>query len=925
MIRRITLNTLVLLMCMIGGGVSIQAQVVINEFSAANYASFTDGFGEENDWIELYNMGSDPVDLGGYYLSDRHNNPDKWEIPAGVTIAANGYLVFWASGLDINDGSAWHTNFKITQTRNKEDVILADPSGNIIDFHLIDDAVQEGHSWARKQDGSGDWGVALNPSLGTSNQDVKSYYTSKAAILPEAGFYTGSVEVTLESDHAGVQMYYTLDGSTPTTASTLYTAPFTLTQTTVVKTLSVNPDSDLPNSFVDYHTFFVDETHTIPVVSISGDEVLDLLDGNGWLEPIGTFEYFDETGERVADATGDFNKHGNDSWAYPQRGLDYITRDQFGDDYAIKHEIFDENITDRKKFQRLILKAAANDNYPFEDGAHIRDAYVHTLSQRAKLNMDERTSQACILYANGEYWGVYDIREKVDDHDFTSYYYDHDEEDIDFIKTWGGTWNEYGNGMGEWNDLLNYIATNDMSVDANYDYVTERLDVLSLIDYMVLHSHNVSADWLNWNTGWWRGRNPDGADIAKRWRYILWDEDATFGHYINYTGVPDETATADPCNPEFITSDPMGHVDNFVKLQENPEFFQLYISRYAELNTTYFSCEYMLALLDEMIGEITPEMPRQIDRWGGTMDGWQASVQQLRDFIETRCTIISDGLVDCYDDELDGPYLVTVNVEPPGAGTIMANTLEGITYPWNMEFFGGLDLNLTAIAQGGSTFSHWEVANNTFGPDAASEAINMSLETGDIITAFFTGYSPCAAPENVMIEPDLTSADITWEANPDAIGYIIKYRKQGDTGPWEEESSGAGSGKVINGLDVCTEYDLVIQAVCDIDLGLELQYTFTTECFTATEDAEHPIGFASTYPNPFEDFLNVDLFVHKMQDARLELVSVDGKVVRQQYLGTLTSGVHKFTLENLGDIHSGFYLVRITGEGYTAVQKIVKY
>ena len=89
----------------------------------------------------------------------------------------------------------------------------------------------------------------------------------------------------------------------------------------------------------------------------------------------------------------------------------------------------------------MILKCAANDNYPFSygsSGAHIRDAYVQSLSQVANLKLDERSYEPCILYLNGNYWGLYEIREKVDDLDFTEYYYDQDS--VEFLKTWGGTW-----------------------------------------------------------------------------------------------------------------------------------------------------------------------------------------------------------------------------------------------------------------------------------------------------------------------------------------------------------------------------------------------------------------------------------------------------------------------------------------------------
>ena len=134
-------------------------------------------------------------------------------------------------------------------------------------------------------------------------------------------------------------------------------------------------------------------------------------------------------------------------------------RDQFGYNYAVNDKIFETK--DRDSFQRLIVKAAANDNFSFEDGAHIRDQYVHHLSQLADLRMDERSYAPCIVYLNGEYWGVYDIREKADDHDFTDYYYDQSKNDLQFLKTWGATWSEYGGPQAQtdWDAIKNYNTT----------------------------------------------------------------------------------------------------------------------------------------------------------------------------------------------------------------------------------------------------------------------------------------------------------------------------------------------------------------------------------------------------------------------------------------------------------------------------------
>ncbi len=745
---------------------TVHAQVIINEFSAANFDSFQDNYDEYEDWVELYNSGTSTVDLSGYFLSDETNELQKWQIPSGVTIPANGHLLIWCSNRDeVSTSGDVHAGFKITQTKGSEDIVLSNPMGMPLDSNKIDMPNQRGHSWGRATDGDASgWYIFTNPTPGTANTGAKPIYVTKPEIAPAAGFYSGSVTVDISSLDPNTTIYYTTDGSTPGTGSTQYTGPFTLNQTSVVKAIAVSVDPNIPRSFVDFHTFFVDDYHTVKVLSISGDEVPDLLDGQGGgfgggFEPDGALELFNEDSTRVSDVTGDFNKHGNDSWAYDQRGIDFVSRDEFGDDYAVKNEIFDMfNTTNRDKFQRLIIKAAANDNYNYEDGAHIRDAYIHTLSQLADLNLDERSYEPCVMYVNGEYWGVYEIREKVDDNDFTKKYYGQGKSDLQFIKTWGGTWAEYGGqqALDDWNVLQDFIVNNDMSVPANYTQITAELDVSSLIDYMIINTHAVCTDWLNYNTGWWRGLDPDGDPLSLKWRYIMWDVDASFGHYINYTGVPDDSPTADPCDNESpAIDDPEGHTAMLTSLLENPDFFALYINRYADLNNTYFTCDYMIGLLDSMINRIEPEMPRQIARWsGGSMTGWMDNVQELRDFINTRCTVINNGIEDCYD--VEGPYNLTVIVEPAGSGDVKVNTIIPLNYPYNSDYFEGIPITLEAIPDGLNTFDYWEPYNSTLNPNTTDPIVDFGITSmGDTVIAHFIPFN--CPPINVI--PNITNAD----------------------------------------------------------------------------------------------------------------------------------------------------------------------
>ncbi|MBI5916763.1 MAG: CotH kinase family protein [Bacteroidetes bacterium] len=813
------MNRLLLALAVCLFTLALPAQVVINEICASNLNGLTDGDGDREDWFELYNSGAIAVNLSGWFLSDDPTVPQKWVVPNGQTIGAGAYRTIFCSGKDKIDGTFLHTNFKITQT-DSESVVLTMPNGTTSDSYTFGIPNQRNHSYGRSPNGGPAWKIFTFQTAGADNNAIAySAYAPDVLASQDAGFYAGSILVSLSTD-PGFAIRYTTNGNEPTVTSTLYSGPLNITATTVLKARAYSSDPLILPGFVTANTYFINVNHTVPVVSIAGDFVLNLL--NGTQTPrYGSFEYF-ENNLLETEGYGELNKHGNDSWSYPQRGIDWITRDQMGYTDELKHQFFEERT--RKKFQRLILKAAANDNYPTSGGAHIRDSYVHTLALHGGLNVDVRTHLSCVLYVNGQYWGVYDMREKVDDADFTKYYYDQDEFDIDYIKTWGPTWEEYGSWT-DWYTLKSFILGNNMANAANYAFVQQQLDFLSLIDYIIINQHSVCKDWLNWNTSWWRGRNPDGG--AKRWRYTLWDMDATFGHYINYTGIPNIGPDADPCDIEQLPNygDPEDHIDIFMALYNNPNFKALYINRYADLLNTSLSCAYMNALLDSMTNTIAPEMAQHCTKWGGTVNQWNLNVDAIHDFINTRCQVLAPSIVDCYD--VTGPFGLTVNISPAASpNQVMVNTITPTTYPFVGQYFGGVNMDLVAKPAPGWQFDHWEVSGNTFGPDQYASAITMAFQTSGVVTAFFVPIGPCTPPTGVTVSSTSVTPIMDWTYQSVASSYLIQYRKVGD--PVWTIITTTGNTWNFNTLPGCTQYEGQIQSICPLGNSAFVDFAFST-------------------------------------------------------------------------------------------------
>jgi hypothetical protein len=722
-------------------------QVIISEYSASNLSTYLDDYGGYDDWIELHNESDMSVDISGWFISDKSSKPTKYQFPEGTTISGNGYKIVVCSGRDLQQTAEIHTNFKLSQTEQKDIILLSNAAGDEQDFTemIITNA---GHSVSRME---GVWMIDKTPTPNNDNNPEYTRYAAIPSIVLEAGFYEDTVTVEIINNEENSVLRYTTDGNRVRPGSPIYEMPLKVGETTVVKARAFSNDEAVWNSRMDFSTYFINETFTLPVFSVGADGVQDLANGQGAIIPIGSVEYFNVEKERESVSYGELNRHGQDSWSLRHRSLDYICRDEMGYTKAIKAQLFPQK--SRDEFQRLMFRASGDDNYPaiagadHEGSAHVRDEYVHSLALEGGMELDVRTPRRAILFLNGDYWGVYGLREKIADHDYIKEYYDQGKYDIQFNSTWGNFLQRYGGQQAadDWLNLQDFILSNDMGVEENYNRVDSLINLTSLIDWMLINTNTVAADWLQWNTGWWRGMDPDGKH--KKWGYIVWDLDATFDYYINYTNVPNLQPDAVPCDVEALfqwVPQAQHNVIFLNLLEQNEDFKELYYQRYADMMNTVFSCENMLTTFDRMIAVIEPEMPRQVERWAGpgdSMEEWEANVAKLRGFIEERCTLLDDGALECFE-ELSGPYNITLMTEPTEVGEIDFNSLDIEEFPWSGDYFGGMKNKIKAKVfnefEDDYKFSHWESkSGNVIFPDINSRKADIELTSNDTLIAVF--------------------------------------------------------------------------------------------------------------------------------------------------------------------------------------------
>ncbi|HOZ52109.1 MAG TPA: CotH kinase family protein, partial [Chitinophagaceae bacterium] len=538
--------------------------------------------------------------------------------------------------------------------------------------------------------------------------------------------------------------------------STAYTTPISISATTAVRARAFSTNPNIAVSFTETNTYLLNEVTTFNVVSVTGPFTTSLFN-NASATISCSYEYFDKNQNFILEYEGRAQRHGHDSWAYPQKGFKVYAKDEYGYENTMERKYFSTSLRD--EFDMVILKAGASDAYPGgpAKSCHMRDMFAHTLSEKYNLDLDYRRYEPTIVFVNGQYWGVYEIRERVDK-DFFEYYYGIKEKNADNLKYWGGLQASPGT-TGQWSNLVNYIFNNSMTDPVAYQYVKDSLNLKSFAQYFIFNQYLVNSDWLNWNSQWWRGR---GSNPVK-WRYVLWDEDNILDLGQNYSGWPTTTYNADPCDP--ISGAPLGstsvpHTTMLDSLMKNPEFEQLYKDQWLEMLNGCFKCENILAHFDSLHNLLLPEMQRQINRWGGTMADWQNNIAYMRNQITNRCLVVTGKIDSCYD---LNPITLSLNVMPPNSGTIELDGALKSPYVWTKVIAGDSTYNLKATPTLGQywTFDYWEKfePSNTFNPNATTDLVQYNFLKPDSVIAHFKYFN-------------YDSVEVTFDVTPPGTGSI---------------------------------------------------------------------------------------------------------------------------------------------------------
>ncbi len=459
---------------------------------------------------------------------------------------------------------------------------------------------------------------------------------------------------------------------------------------------------------------------------------------NYWLrgdftESTAHFEYFEQnsTTAAVSQEIG-VRLHGGWSRAHPLKSLRLYARARYGESH-FNYAFFPDNELD--KFRRLILRNSGNDYW----NTHFRDAAIQRIVSH--LNFETQSYRPSVVFINGEYWGIHNIRERFDKH-YLEGAYGVDPENIDLLEV---NANADEGDADHYNSMISFIQSNTLASNANYEYVITQMDVSSFIDYQIANIFAANTDWPGNNIKYWRLRTnqympnaPKGHD--GRWRWMLYDTDFGFGlsNAANHNTLQFAT---DPNGPSW--PNPSWSTLLLRKLLENESFKYNFINRFADLlNTTYLPTR-MVDIINQMKQVLNPEIQEHINRWRspgwGSISNWNNEVNAMIIFANQRPANQRSHIRSFFS--IANNISVTVNVNDTQAGYIRINTIEiipetpGVSqspYPWQGVYFRSIPIQIEAKAKKGFVFSHWEGVTNGNG-----KILNLS-PTGNVsVTAHF--------------------------------------------------------------------------------------------------------------------------------------------------------------------------------------------
>ncbi|MDD2636184.1 MAG: CotH kinase family protein [Bacteroidales bacterium] len=664
-------KTYFLILILIFTGIKLVSQnIVINEVVYSNKTGLQDLHGDTPDWIELYNNSTIAVNLESYAISDGLDADDYWHCPYYV-LAPGEYKIIFASGKDIKKDAEWHTDFKLSLM--KEQVFLMNPQSSVIDFVPIQ-CVPADNSLACKPDGN-----TLNrkiciptPNMSNNNaQEVEiNYLPDTLTVSHASGFYNGTIGVELKNTQTANQIYYTLNADNPNNNDNVFTETLILDDRTQYKNRFANKaeinfkvsddifkaqvlraqvfSEGCPASNSINHTYFISNTATnpydVPVVSIitdkdnlfDDDEGIYILGNNNnywqrgkaWERDI-FLEIFDKSGNTIIDQMAGMRIHGGGNRQSEQKSLRLYSRNKFGKGWFTYPFFEDKLHIDSCK--RLLLRHVKDWN---------RTMIVDELCQNIvkPMNIDYSAFNTSLVFINGEYWGIYSLRERQDEY-YVANNYLIETPELTIIESTPQEIIAKEGSIDDYNELITIIEIADKDSEDFFTNMDQIIDLDALIDYYCAEIYLANLDFPFRNMSLWKTNND-----TSRWRYFFYDCDAcmnrfNYNHFRDYGNSFEDFYKFDDKYKTILTL-----------LLQNKKFQQEFQSKmFYHLNYT-FTPERVISEIEKLEKVYSPLINEHIYRWHTPSDyvKWKQDIDRLKAFAMNRPIVVKKFITEYF-------------------------------------------------------------------------------------------------------------------------------------------------------------------------------------------------------------------------------------------------------------------------------------
>lgn len=402
--------------------------------------------------------------------------------------------------------------------------------------------------------------------------------------------------------------------------------------------------------------------------------------------------------------------NGNGSRGLKNRSFRIYAKSDYGNK-NLSYDFFKNYNID--KYKRLILRNSGQDTYR----TLFRDAFIQKLNE--SLNFDTQNYQPVINFVNGEYYGIFNLRERYDEK-YLEEVYGIKEKDIDYIEQTSVATASIGD-VNYYDETLDFFKNNDLSDNDNFQKAITYVDEINFSDYHIAEIFAANYDWPYNNNEFFRKRvkYTPKAKYAQdgRFRWLMKDLDLGFNG--------DESWVYNSFNHNtllysIVSGNYAGKLYNnyiLIGLLQNQNFKNYFINRFADLMNSIYKPEYVINLIDLMQNNLRQEMPKNISRWNmiTSMDSWEDNVEVMRKFARERPYYQKKHLNDYF--KLGGNYELNVITNNKSLGFVKVNSIEinnttiGIDddyQSWKGDYFINNPVTLEAIALPGYVFSHWE-------------------------------------------------------------------------------------------------------------------------------------------------------------------------------------------------------------------------